>query len=138
MPVACFTCGANAHTTMPPPQATSSTVSPGLGAAASTIIRSALASVIGLRGAERRRLAGELIQDPLLVCGVAHGSFILTDRPVWAVSWNNASFSSADAPAAIRLNAFHSAAHPIPIFSTGKLLSNIQRCGPNSSMQVSI
>ena len=25
MPVACFTCGAKAHTTMPPPQATSST-----------------------------------------------------------------------------------------------------------------
>ena len=38
----------------------------------------------------------------------------------------------------LRLNAFHSAAQPIPIFSTGKLLSNMQRCGPNSSMQVSI
>src|SRR5579863_1698244 len=48
IPVACFTCGAKAHTTMPPPQARSSTVSSGPGVAASTIMRSALASVIGL------------------------------------------------------------------------------------------
>ena len=48
MPVACLTSGANAHTMMPPPQATSSTVSPGPGIAASTIIRRALASVMVL------------------------------------------------------------------------------------------
>ena len=46
--------------------------------------------------------------------------------------------SSADARAAMRLNAFHSAEYPIPIFSTGKLLSNMQRAGPKRSMQVSI
>jgi hypothetical protein len=55
-----------------------------------------------------------------------------------AVPLNRASFSSAEAPAAMRLNAFHSAAQLIPIFSTGKLLSNMQRSGPNRSMQVSM
>ncbi len=55
-----------------------------------------------------------------------------------AVPLNSASFSSAEAPAAIRLNAFHSTAQLAPIFSTGKLLSNRQRWAPNNSMQVSI
>ena len=55
-----------------------------------------------------------------------------------AVPLNMASFSSPDAPAAIRLNAFHSATQPIPIFSTGKLLSNMHRRAPNRSMQVSM
>jgi hypothetical protein len=47
IPVARRTCGAKAHTTMPPPQATSRTVSSGPGRAASTIIRTASALVIG-------------------------------------------------------------------------------------------
>ncbi len=55
-----------------------------------------------------------------------------------AVPLSKAVFSSTDAPEAMRLNAFHSVAQPIPIFSTGKLLSNMQRFGPNSSMQVSM
>src|SRR2546421_3150546 len=55
-----------------------------------------------------------------------------------AVVLKSASFSSADARAAMRLNAFQSAAYPIPIFSTGKLLSNMQRAAPNCSMQGSM
>jgi len=55
-----------------------------------------------------------------------------------AVPLNKASFSSTEAPAARRLKVFHSTAQVIPIFSTGKLLSNIQRSGPNRSMQVSM
>ena len=50
----------------------------------------------------------------------------------------SASLSSAEAPAAMRLNAFQSAAYPIPILSTGKLLSNMQRVGPKRSMQSSM
>ena len=53
-----------------------------------------------------------------------------------AVPLNKASFSSAEAPAAIRLKAFQSVAQPTPIFSTGKLLSNMQRSAPKRSMQV--
>ena len=37
----------------------------------------------------------------------------------------------------MRLNAFQSAAQPMPILSTGKLLSNRHRLGPKSSMAVS-
>ena len=55
-----------------------------------------------------------------------------------AVPLKIAAFSAGDAPAAIRLKAFHNAAYPIPIFSTGKLLSTMQRSGPKSSMQGSI
>ena len=50
----------------------------------------------------------------------------------------SASFSAAEALAAMRLNAFHSAAQPMPILSTGKLLSNMQRSAPNSSMHGSM
>src|SRR5207245_495696 len=55
-----------------------------------------------------------------------------------AVVLKSASFSSADARPARRLNAFQSAAYPMPIFSTGKLLSNMQRVGPTRSMQNSM
>ncbi len=54
-----------------------------------------------------------------------------------AVPANIACFSAAEAPATMRLNAFQSAAQPMPILSTGKLLSNRQRPGPKSSMPVS-
>ena len=37
----------------------------------------------------------------------------------------------------MRLNAFHSVAYPVPILSTGKLLSKVQRSAPNNSIQVS-
>src|SRR5262249_35073474 len=40
-----------------------------------------------------------------------------------AVPLNSSRFSSALAPDAVSLSAFHSAAQPIPILSTGKLLS---------------
>src|SRR5437660_8983968 len=55
-----------------------------------------------------------------------------------AVPLKSASLSSAEARAAMRLNAFQSAAYPIPIFSTGKLLSNMHREGPKRSMQNSM
>jgi hypothetical protein len=48
MPVRCFTRGAKAHATTPPPQATSSTVSVAFAPDVSTISFSAAASVIGL------------------------------------------------------------------------------------------
>jgi hypothetical protein len=38
----------------------------------------------------------------------------------------------------MRLNAFHSVAWPVPILSTGKLLSKLQRSAPNNSIQGSI
>ncbi len=49
-----------------------------------------------------------------------------------------ACFSGREAPPAIRLSAFQSPAQPMPILSTGKLLSNRQRLAPNSSMHVSM
>ena len=49
-----------------------------------------------------------------------------------------ASFSVVDAPAVIHFNAFHNTAKPVPIFSTGTLLSNVQRSAPNSSIHVSM
>lgn len=55
-----------------------------------------------------------------------------------SVPLNKACFSASEAPAAIRLKAFHRLTQPVPIFSTGKLLSNMQRSGPKSSMHVSI
>src|SRR5262245_25679038 len=55
-----------------------------------------------------------------------------------AVPLKSACLSSSDARAARRLNAFQSAAYPIPIFSTGKFDSNMQRVGPKRSMQNSM
>ena len=55
-----------------------------------------------------------------------------------AVPLNMARFSSAEAPAAVSFSAFHRAAQPIPILSTGKLLSYMHRFGPKSSMHVSM
>ena len=45
---------------------------------------------------------------------------------------------SADAAAAMRLNAFHMTLYEHIPLSTGKLLSNMQRSAPNASMHVSI
>ena len=57
---------------------------------------------------------------------------------LFAVPLKRSNFSFIVAPAAIRLNAFQSGLYPIPILSTGKLLSNVQRLGPNNSMQGSM
>src|SRR6185437_5518494 len=46
-------------------------------------------------------------------------------------------FSSAEQPAVRRFSALNRATKPMPIFSTGKLLSAMQRSAPNSSTQVS-
>ena len=80
MPVACLTCGANAHTTMPPPQATSSTrvARPWRGGLHDHPQRIGVRD--GVRRAERRRLTGELVQDPVLVRRVAHGFLTPTDK----------------------------------------------------------
>src|SRR5271155_1626321 len=51
-----------------------------------------------------------------------------------AVRRNSCAFSSAVNPAAIFLNAFHSTAYEQETRSTGKLLSNTHRRGPNWSM----
>ena len=53
-----------------------------------------------------------------------------------AVPANSAAFSDAEAPAAMRLNAFQVTAKLDQRFCTGKLLSNMQRSAPNSSMLV--
>src|SRR5690606_34601755 len=55
-----------------------------------------------------------------------------------AVPAKSAAFSSGEAPDAIRLKAFHSTTQPVPILSTGKLLSNRHRSAPNSSIAVPI
>src|SRR3954447_13190916 len=51
-----------------------------------------------------------------------------------AVPLYSAVFSLADAPAVMRLNAFHSSVYPQDCLSGGKLLSNMQRFAPNASM----
>jgi hypothetical protein len=72
---------------------------------------------------------------PRHYCSARHQSSRYTRR---AVPLNKASFSAAEAPAAMCLKAFQSVPQPTAIFSTGKLLSNMQRSAPNFSMQVSM
>src|SRR5258708_915194 len=81
MPVACLTCGANAHTTMPPPQATSSTKSSGPASAAATISASAPASAIGAAVLNGVAWRGDLVPMRLLLAGGADSDRV---RPVLA------------------------------------------------------
>lgn len=52
-----------------------------------------------------------------------------------AVSWNRAARSVGEKCLVIRLKAFHRTSYENDALSTGKLLSNMHRFGPNSSIQ---
>ena len=52
-----------------------------------------------------------------------------------AVSLNSEARSVDEKPSAMRLNEFHRTVYEADTLSTGKLLSNMQRSGPNFSMQ---
>ena len=96
-------------------------------------------------GAAQVAILGDtLVGKICLLSAVTNANVVVSSAPYCTrepvpgiLNFEDVQFQLVEAPAVMRLNAFQSAAQPMPILSTGKLLSKRQRLGPKSSMPVS-